>query len=347
MKPHRFQQLICALLKALAIVFEWALLAFFIGGLILIAVCTAQAQCPNDFCETAYDLTLCEPAYFENYNCTDEQLCISPHPGSGGCSYNYEYKSWWVTFTTTTPGIVQLTLSTNYVGNIVGWGNCEGMFQGSQWALAKGSCTNWIVNSINFNSQHLCWCPGSPFPTGPGVWAGDCDVSPCGMAYPLGPYWQSVGLFPQDIDSDPPYQPYVPCKNYHNVYFFLTPDTYYIQVTSVGLSEGPGTIEVCGPFVPLSTPPVLTHNRTELQWTGETTTVFTVEQLEILNNEWQKIGETTAHHWPLTSGGYYRVANQHGYSNPVHVPPIINSDGGVIYNILGQQHAKFGIQSKP
>ena len=315
-------------------------------AILLLLSATVTGQCPNDFCDTATELSLCAPASFDNYDCTDEQLCISPHPASGSCSYYYQYKSQWFTITITEAGLYTLELATNFTGGMTGSGPCTGPFQGSQWALSKASCTNWIVNSVNFNNQHLCFCPGVPFPSGAGASTSPCPDSPCGQAYQLGPYWQSVGLFPQDIGSNPPYQPYNPCRNLHKVEFYITPDIYYIQITSIGLSEGDGTIEVCGPWGPLCNKPVLTLSGTTLTWTEAGVTGYKLYRVDIITYEQELIWEGFETSTTITEAGYYYISSECGGSNFIHanIVQIGGQSQWVGVDVLGRRGVTNGIR---
>lgn len=310
--------------------------------LLLILPLWTFAQCPNDFCEGAIEVG-CYPTSFDNYECTDEQLCVSPHPQSSGCSYGYQYNSQWFWWEVMEAGLYTVEISTNFISETSGWNLCSGMYEGSQWALSYNECTNWIVNSINFNQQQNCFCAGSPWPFGAGAWVGHCNLSPCGFQHPLGAFWWPYAHFPTDIGSIPPYLPYNPCRQYHYVEMYLPAGTYYLQLTSIGLSEGDGTIEVCGPFLPLSTGIELTRDGLQLNWTGHSHTPWTLFWADSATH-WQEVATTAETTHIAEKSGYYVVAGSGGFSNIVHVEIVNINDTRGRYDVLGREGVKTWIK---
>ncbi len=350
--PYPKERVILSFITALGVAFEMIIVGIFIAALVFLAA-QVEAQCLNDDCNTAIEIG-CNPTYFDNYDCTTTQVNVLTHPvvSTVHCGGTNHHVSQWFTFTATHYNNYLFDIVSDY-SNESGYTGNYGAFEGVMWALATGSCDDlvWIAAGSCPSHPEKCFCG----PPGANAWAGLCADAPCQNPHPLSPWWHEPWNTPQLFPSGD-WLPYDPTRQEWHMIFPLPAGTYYVLISGFSPynsaqqqlypSTGTGVVTMCAQG-PLAAPPVLSHTSTELMWTGTTTTTFKIHQLDVMTTTWHTIGQTDQHHWPLTSGGYYRVSNQFGYSDPVHVAPIIQEGRGVIYNVLGQQHAKYGIEAKP
>ncbi len=308
-----------------------------LAGMFSHCVRSATAQCPNNTCETAINLSNCVTVAFDNYNCENHFECVLQHPTSPTCcGGNVHYAPKFFAFTVPEDGIYAMDIQSNYstgTGNIGNYGPYDGLL----WKIGVGGCdnTNWVAASSCPNWPVWCICNPGTSPT-----IDNCTDSPCTDPVPLIQYWHDLGQYPSVYND-----PYDPTQQDWTVTFPFPAGTEVVIMISGFAEYGPitsfgeGTINICGQQ-PLNTTAVLTHSGLDLFWTGETLTDWAVFRLE--NNEWTEIARTTRNTYRVETSGYYMVASSSKFSNAIHINvQIISSVQG--FNILGQQADKNSI----
>jgi hypothetical protein len=147
---------------------------------------------------------------------------------------------------------------------------------------------------------------------------------------------------PGIVTSSTGLTPYDPTRQIWSHQFELPAGTYLVELMGFGInhtqsSTGSGWINVCGAY-PLASPPVLTLDGLTLRWDGQAT-VYRAE------NDWVEIGQADSE-FKVDKGGIYCVGNEFGLSNYVRANLLVEAQKGMIYNVIGQENAKFGIQTK-
>jgi hypothetical protein len=293
---------------------------------LLLLTLTAYAQCPNNFCEDATELTLCEPMPFDNSTCIHygvdpvgyavlQSAFANPQGWGGVANYtgNPPYHTFfphWYSFSVEEEGHYDM----NYTATLPSGG-------GIGWAMLYGSCDYVNVTMNTTTNSPYGWFTANTAHSS--LWT-DPNT---GMIT----YWveQPIGF---------PYMPYsgvVGQQNSWHMTFYLFAGEYKILLKShQNTTTAQGQITICG-VTPLNLPPHLSVEGTKLTWSG--TPPFTLERYGM---EWEEVKNTEEHTHTAKVGGAYRVVNSYGVSNAVWVNPIVEVGSGPTFNIIGQQLTK-------
>lgn len=291
--------------------------------------------CPNDVCETAIELELCETTSFCNVNCnTESPYPIMPHPVSGvSCAGQVHKIDLWY--------YVDIPESAYYIMTIdtIGGGGFYtaypqviqfGYNQGIRFGFMLDGCDEkeFILAGTCLERPPKCFCPDP-------LWAGLCQDSPCADPIEFVPYWWDLTPpnFPIDLDPPPDIPPYDgnydPTRQQWEILMPLFPGRYYIMLSSFSVacpeglchSYGGGNLTICQIPGPLSVKPVLSNEGTLLSWTGETATDWTLFKLDEVAYElqedeiWNIVVKTYEKSYRVSEKGLYIVAGSTGWSN--------------------------------
>jgi len=318
-------------------------------------VVQCDAPCPNDACEDVQDYTLCEKQPFCNVNCnTEEDYAVLPHPATGvACGGETHYIDQWYKFEATEAAYYEFTIGGEFVSDLGASGNF-GPFEGVQWQIAHGThCDSleWICSSTCLTNAPKCFCPGSPFVTGPGAWAGLCADSPCADPMELQPYWWQLNPPDFPLDLDPPPGGYDPTRQEWHLLIPLAPGTYHLTISAFTPGDGAGgfypsygggDFTICPIPAPLSTNPVLTNTGLTLSWTGITATDWAVFRYDGV--QWVELLRTIRNEHLVTEGGLYMIAGSTGFSNMVKIDVQQIDNYTPRFDVLGREGAKMWIK---
>jgi len=276
-------------------------------------------SCNNDICETATQLTLCQPLAFCNVNCnTENPYPVLPHPTSGvPCDGFVHEEDQWFYIDIPQDGDYIFRIDTINGGfftsfpQVLNFGPNSGIQWG--WMFVEDTLNpcedkNFILSSSCLNRPPLCFCLS---PISFGVCDDPMFEFMCNVPVEFVPFWWDLipPNFPLDLDpppNTPPYNgTYDPTRQEWELILPLVEGRYYIMLNSftpecpsgICPSYGGGNITVCGVNEPLIIDDYINFKATSLvfydviEWstTGELNNEYFILQISKDGTNWEDV----------------------------------------------------------